>query len=142
MDDNIFNKLIALSNKAAKCGEVPVAAVLVCDGKIVSYAYNKRNSSGCVLDHAEILCICKYAKKIKNWHLNNCSLYVTIEPCDMCKSVIRESRIKNVYYMLKKLDFKKQFDGSSFDLIVFDDYNKKYLDIYKKIVDFFWKNRR
>ena len=112
MPDKVYKLLLKLSRKAIKHNEVPVAAVLVADGKIVSYAYNKRHKSNCVFDHAEIIAISKYSKKINEWRLNKCSLYVTIEPCEMCKLFIRESRIRNVYYL------------------------------FEKISDLFWKNKR
>lgn len=138
----IYNELIKLAEKASSLGEVPIAAVLVSDGKIVSSAYNRRKSSCCVFDHAEIICITKYAKKIKDWRLNNCSLYVTIEPCDMCKCFIRESRINNVYYLYKKLKFKNSYSNCSFNLIDCNSENKIYFDKYKNINDLFWKNKR
>ena len=64
MPDKVYKLLLKLSRKAIKHNEVPVAAVLVADGKIVSYAYNKRHKSNCVFDHAEIIAISKYSKKI------------------------------------------------------------------------------
>lgn len=142
MNDMIYNKLLKLSLKASCKGEVPVAAVLVYNNKIVASAYNKRNSSNCVFDHAEIICIRNFARKYGDWRLNNCSLYVTIEPCDMCKLFIKESRIKNVYYMFSKLNFKKQYSCCDFSLIEKDSFNSVYFDKYKNILDLFWKNRR
>lgn len=142
MNDEIYNKLLKLSIKAVKRNEVPVAAVLVYDNKIVAEAYNKRNSSNCVFDHAEIICIRKFSRKYGDWRLNGCSLYVTIEPCEMCKMFIRESRINCVYFMFSKLDFKKQYNRCNFNLIRKDDSNSVYFDNYEKILIFFWKNRR
>lgn len=138
MLDKVYKLLLKLSRKAIKHNEVPVAAVLVADGKIVSYAYNKRHKSNCVFDHAEIIAISKYSKKINEWRLNNCSLYVTIEPCEMCKLFIRESRISNVYYLFEKSLNKKMFSKTDFFKIDNDSFRNE----YKKISDLFWKNKR
>ena len=138
MMDDVYKLLIKLSNKAIKHNEVPVAAVLVSDGKIVSYAYNKRHKSNCVFDHAEIIAISKYSKKINEWRLNKCSLYVTIEPCEMCKLFIRESRISNVYYLCEKSSDKKMYSKTNFYKID----NNILENEYKKISDLFWKNKR
>ncbi len=138
MIDDVYKLLIKLSNKAIKHNEVPVAAVLVADGKIVSYAYNKRHKSNCVFDHAEIIAISKYSKKINDWRLNKCTLYVTIEPCDMCKLFIRESRIENVYYLFEKSTDKKMYSKINFYKIDNDILENE----YKKISDLFWKNKR
>ena len=108
MNKEIFYKLFELSKEAAMNNEVPISAALVCDGEVVACAYNKRNISNNVFDHSEIMVISEYAKKIGNWHLNNCDLYVTIEPCDMCKLFINESRIANVYYLLDKFDMSEK----------------------------------
>ncbi len=142
MLNKIYKKLLKLSLKASKEGEVPVAAVLVYDNKIVASAYNKRNASNCVFDHAEIICIRKFSRKYGDWRLNKCSLYVTIEPCEMCKMFIMESRIHDVYFMFNKLGFKKQYSNCNFNLIEKDNFNSIYFDNYKKILDLFWKNRR
>lgn len=138
MIDDVYKLLIKLSNKAIKHNEVPVAAVLVADGKIVSYAYNKRHKSNFVFDHAEIIAISKYSKKINDWRLNKCTLYVTIEPCDMCKLFIRESRIENVYYLFEKSTDKKMYSKTNFYKIDNDILENE----YKKISDLFWKNKR
>lgn len=138
MNDDIYNLLLKLSRKALKHNEVPVAAVLVSNDKIVSYAYNRRHSSGCVFDHAEIIAIRKYSKKINDWRLNKCTLYVTIEPCDMCKQFIKESRIENVYYLFDKLPSKRSFFKTNFIHLDSDD---NWLE-YKKINDLFWKYKR
>lgn len=82
-------------------GEVPIGAVVVKDGKIISKAYNKREKSQIATHHAEILAINKACKKLKSWRLDNCDLYVTLEPCPMCAGAILNARIKNLYYAAK-----------------------------------------
>ena len=102
-----LNKLI---DKAIKENEVPVAALIVKENKIISKAYNKVNKSNNILDHAEILAIKKASKKIKNWRLIDCDLYVTLEPCAMCKEIIKKSRLNNVYYFLNQNQNKTESD--------------------------------
>ena len=88
--------------KAYRKNEIPVAAIVVRNGKIISKSYNKRNITNNPLHHAEIICLVKASKKLKTWKLSDCDMYVTLEPCPMCKSVINESRIKNVYFLSSK----------------------------------------
>jgi len=109
MIEKELNKLL---NKALKKSEVPVAALIVKDNKIISKAYNKRNSTKNPLKHAEILAILDAVKKIKDWRLDECEMYVTLEPCHMCREIIKESRIKKVYYYTeknKKINYKTDF---------------------------------
>ena len=87
--------------KAFKKKEIPVGCVIVKDGKILAKAHNKKQRSHRCIDHAEILAVINVEKKIKDWRLNGCDLYVTLEPCKMCMEVIRQARIKNVYYLLR-----------------------------------------
>ena len=88
--------------KAYRKNEIPVAAIVVRNGKIISKSYNKRNLTNNPLHHAEIICLVKASKKLKTWKLSDCDMYVTLEPCPMCKSVIDESRIRNVYFLSSK----------------------------------------
>lgn len=78
--------------------EIPVGAVIVKDGKIISKAHNTREKSQVATHHAEILAIEKACKKLKSWRLDDCDLYVTLEPCPMCAGAIVNARIKNVYF--------------------------------------------
>ena len=109
MMDKYYNELIKLMDKAEKKNEIPVAAIIVKDDKIIASAYNKRQKKNDVMGHAEILTIKKAEKKIKDWRLDGCDMYVTLEPCSMCKEVIKQTRINNVYFITKKLDFKKEY---------------------------------
>lgn len=86
-------------NEAKKAGqEIPVGAIIVQNGEIIARASNKKEELNDVTAHAEILAIKQAAKKINNWRLKECSLYVTLEPCPMCASAILYSRIPNVYF--------------------------------------------
>ena len=86
------------AKKAFELGEVPIGAVIVKDNKIISRAFNKKESSNLATSHAEILAINKACKKLNNWRLLDCTLYVTVEPCLMCCGAIIQSRIKKVVY--------------------------------------------
>ena len=140
MEEKYINELINLSKKSLKKSEVPIAALIIDEnGKIISKAYNTRNIKQQTINHAEILAITKANKKLKSWRLNNCTLYVTIEPCDMCKSVIKESRIQNVYYLLPRLPEKNQYNKTIFNKLKdMSEKEGKYQEIINKV----WKNKR
>lgn len=89
--------------KAIKEDEVPVGAVIVKDNKIIARAYNKKEKNNNPLGHAEILCIKKACKKLGDWYLKDCELYVTLEPCVMCCGAIINARIKKVYFGARDL---------------------------------------
>ena len=140
MEEKYINELINLSKKSLKKSEVPIAALIIDEnGKIISKAYNTRNIKQQTINHAEILAITKANKKLKSWRLNKCTLYVTIEPCDMCKSVIKESRIQNVYYLLPRLPEKNQYNKTVFNKL--KDMSEKE-GKYQEIINKFWKNKR
>ena len=84
--------------KAYQLGEVPVGAVIVFNNKIIARGHNTRELSQSVLGHAEINAIKKASKKIGSWRLEDCDIYVTLEPCSMCSGAIIQSRIKNLYF--------------------------------------------
>ena len=102
MKEKIVKKLIELNNKAISDDEVPVSCIITKENKIISYTYNSKIKNKSPLDHAEVIAIKKAAKKLKTWNLNDCELYVTLYPCDMCLSIINEARIKKVNYALNR----------------------------------------
>ena len=85
------------ARKAFFKNEVPVGAVIVKDGIIIAKSHNKKISTNNVFDHAEIIALRKAAKKIGDWRLSGCDMYVTLEPCPMCASAIQQSRINKLY---------------------------------------------
>ncbi len=107
--------LMDLANKKKKKNEIPVGAIIVFNNKIISKGYNKKNRKHDITNHAEIIAIKKAARKLRDWRLNTCDLYVTLEPCNMCKEIIKQSRIRNVYYLLDKLDYKKEYNKTNFN---------------------------
>ena len=78
--------------------DIPIGAVIVKDGEIISFAHNQREKDNIATYHAEILAIQRANEKLKNWRLNNCEMYVTLEPCPMCASAIIQARISKVYF--------------------------------------------
>lgn len=106
--DTIEHELIKLQNKAIKKEEVPVSAIIVYKDKIISKKYNTTERKNNFMNHAEILVIKEAMKKLKNWRLDECTLYVSLEPCDMCKEIIKKSRIKNVYYFSNQNEHKTE----------------------------------
>ncbi len=102
MDKFDFMKYaLSLAEKSADEGEVPVGAIVVCDGEIVGEGRNRREVVKNALHHAEIEAIDNACKNLGGWRLWKCDLYVTLEPCPMCAGAIINSRIKNVYFGAK-----------------------------------------
>ena len=93
-----MNLAIKEAIKAYKKDEVPVGAIIVRNNKIIAKAHNLKEQKQCVTEHAEMIAIKKASNKLKTWHLDDCEMYVTLEPCKMCCGAIEQSRIKKVYY--------------------------------------------
>lgn len=99
MDDAYYMELaLRLAERAVEIGEVPVGAVVVCDGEVVGEGFNKRESGKNALLHAELEAIDTACKRLGGWRLHRCELYVTLEPCPMCAGAIINSRIKRVVF--------------------------------------------
>ena len=103
------------AKKAYKKLEVPVGAIIVKDHKIIARAYNQRERDKMAVHHAEILAIKKACKKLKNWRLTECEMYVTLEPCAMCAGAMINARIKKVYIGTR--DLKTGACGSKLNLL-------------------------
>ena len=93
------------AKKALKKNEVPVGAVIVKNNKVISKAYNQKEKTNNVTKHAEIIAISKACNKTKNWRLDDCEIYVTMEPCMMCCGAIEQSRIKKIIYGTKNNNY-------------------------------------
>lgn len=134
---NIEYMKIALKEalKASKRDEVPVGAVIVYQDKCISKGYNNREHTNNILGHAEIVAIKKASKKLHTWKLMECDLYVTLKPCKMCEEVIKQSRIRNVFYILEKPDSKREYDKTNFNLI-------KESMSYQQIIGDYFKTKR
>lgn len=110
-----MNEALKEAKKAYKKLEVPVGVVIVKDGEIIAKAYNQKEEKNSPIKHAEIIAIEKACKKIDNWRLNDCEMYVTLEPCPMCAGAIVNSRIKKVY--IGAMQQKTGACGSKINLI-------------------------
>ena len=137
----IINELDKMVEKSKEAWEIPVGAVVVDTlGNIISSGYNDRQGKNNVLGHAEINAIVNAEKKIKDWRLDGYILYVSLEPCDMCNAIIKESRIDKVYYIVDNKRTKNFIKINKEQLI--DDAISEYKEKYKKyIVDFFKEKR-
>lgn len=98
MNEIYMKEALKEAEKAYRLGDVPVGVVIVKDDKIIARGYNKKEKNNIATEHAEIIAINKACKKIKNWRLNDCIMYVTLEPCLMCAGAIIQSRIKKIVY--------------------------------------------
>ena len=135
MNDKIEKTLLKDLLKASKKKEVPVAALIVFNNKIIAHAHNARVSKNDVTAHAEVLAIKKAARKLKDWRLNDCDLYVTLEPCSMCSEIIKESRIKNVNYFCERSSIKKGFYKTKFNHL-----KTSYYDTFQQVLSSFFKD--
>lgn len=114
MENYFMEEALKEAFKAYKKKEVPVGAVIVRNGKIIARAHNLREKKQNSLYHAEVLCINKACKKLHSWRLDDCDIYVTLEPCAMCSGAIIQAKIQNIYYGTK--DPKGGFCGSKFNV--------------------------
>ncbi len=132
-----MKKAVEEATVAYNEGNVPVGAVIVNKDKIISFCHNKKNTENISVYHAEILCIIDACKKLNSWYLDDCDMYVTLEPCDMCKAAIAESRIKNVYYLLDS-NYSDNLNTNIKNI----NFNKIYDTEYAELLSNFFKNIR
>lgn len=129
---DILKKLV---DKAIKSNEVPIAAIIVKNDKVIAKAYNKREKMKSVSSHAEILALNKAAKKTGDWRLDGCIMFTTLKPCKMCESAIKQSRIKDTYYLLNN-------EKEIVDKLILHKINDKYEHLYKEQLNSFFKAKR
>ena len=98
MQNKFMKAALKCAQKAFGEGEVPIGAVVVCDGKIISRGHNRRTKKQIATAHAEIEAIKKACRKLKSWRIPECELYVTLEPCPMCMGAMLNARVKKVYF--------------------------------------------
>lgn len=139
---NIYmEEAIKEAKKAYKKGDIPVGCVITKDNKIISKSHNCKENKEMATYHAEILAINKACKKLKTWHLDDCTLYTTMEPCVMCSGAIIQSRIKKIVYILNNESFgninnNEYFNKNKYEINQIE--NKEVLDLMQK----FFKNKR
>lgn len=98
MDERFMQMAIEEAKKAREIDEVPIGAVIVYNNEVIATGFNLRETTQTTLSHAELLAIQEANKKIGSWRLEDCTLYVTLEPCPMCAGAIVQSRIKRVVF--------------------------------------------
>ena len=100
MEDKIkfMKEALKRAKKGLAQGEVPVGAVIVHEGRVVSSGYNRRTKTQTALSHAEMYAIDRACKKFKSWRLPECDLYVTLEPCPMCMGAALNARVRKIYF--------------------------------------------
>lgn len=119
--EKFMREALKQAKKAYKIGEVPIGCVIVQDGKIIARGYNRRNTDKVTLAHAEIAAIKKASKKTGDWRLEDCTMYVTLEPCQMCAGAIVQSRMKKV--VIGCMNPKAGCAGSVLNLLQMQEFN-------------------
>lgn len=120
-DERYMKEAIKQAKKAYALKEVPIGCVIVYDNKIIARGYNRRNTDKNTLSHAEILAIKKASKKLGDWRLEDCTLYVTLEPCQMCAGAIVQARVSRV--VIGSMNPKAGCAGSILNLLEMDAFN-------------------
>lgn len=128
MQEKFMKEALKQAKKALALEEIPVGVVIVKNGNIIARGYNKKEIKQNATRHAEIIAIEKASKKLKNWRLIDCEMYVTVEPCVMCAGAILSSRIKKVY--IGTDDNRMGAVGSVLNL--FEDYTFNHKVEYEK----------
>ena len=118
MEEKFMKEALKEAQKAYEKDEVPVGAVIVKEGKIIARAYNIKENKNDTTCHAEILAIKKASKKLQAWRLEDCTMYVTLEPCPMCAGALIQSRMNKV--VIGTMDYKTGACGSKLNLL--EDY--------------------
>lgn len=109
------------AKKAYALEEVPIGCVIVYEDRIIARGYNKRNTKGNTLAHAEIIAINKASRKLGDWRLEGCTMYITLEPCQMCAGAIVQSRIPRV--VIGSMNPKAGCAGSVLNLLQMPQFN-------------------
>lgn len=121
--ERYMKEAIRQAKKARALEEVPIGCVIVCNGQIIARDYNRRNTDKNTLSHAELNAIKKASKKLGDWRLEGCTMYVTLEPCQMCAGALMQSRIDRV--VIGSMNPKAGCAGSVLNLLEMDGFNHK-----------------
>lgn len=122
-DEKFMQEAKKQAMKAYNLREVPIGCVIVYEGKIIARGYNRRNTDKNTVSHAEINAIRKASKKLGDWRLEGCTLYVTLEPCQMCAGAIIQARVDRV--VIGSMNPKAGCAGSVLNLLEMDGFNHK-----------------
>ncbi len=127
-----MKEALRLAKKAALLGEVPIGCVIVHQDQIIGRGYNRRNTDKNTLAHAEITAINRASKKIGDWRLEDCTLYVTLEPCQMCSGAIVQARIPEV--VIGSMNPKAGCAGSVLNILQMPEFNHQ-VEITKGVLE-------
>lgn len=120
-DERFMKAAIREARKAEKLEEVPIGCVIVCEGKIIARGYNRRNTDKNTLSHAELNAIRKASKKLGDWRLEGCTIYITLEPCQMCAGAIVQARITRA--VIGSMNAKAGCAGSVLNILEMPEFN-------------------
>lgn len=120
-DEKYMKQALKQAKKAYAIDEVPIGCVIVYGGKVIARGYNRRNTDKNTLSHAELLAIKKASKKIGDWRLEDCTMYITLEPCQMCAGAIVQARIPRV--VIGAMNPKAGCAGSVLNLLQVERFN-------------------
>ena len=130
--EKYMREAIKQAKKAAAIGEVPIGCVIVYEDRIIARGYNRRNTDKNTLAHAELAAIRKASKKLGDWRLEGCTMYVTLEPCQMCAGALVQSRISRV--VIGSMNPKAGCGGSVLNLLQMDAFNHQ-VDVTRGVLE-------
>jgi len=138
MTEKIIETMYKEAVKAYKKGEIPVGALITKNNKIIAKSHNNRQKKHNLLGHAEINCILEAEKRIKDWRLEECEMYVTLSPCSMCEAIIEESRLKKVHFLVKQPNYNEK----NSKIVQISDQNNQKEEYEKLLKNFFERLRK
>jgi len=138
MTEKIIETMYKEAVKAYKKGEIPVGALITKNNKIIAKSHNNRQKKHNLLGNAEINCILEAEKRIKDWRLEECEMYVTLEPCSMCEAIIEESRLKKVHFLVKQPNYNEK----NSKIVQISDQNNQKEEYEKLLKNFFERLRK
>ena len=119
--EKYMREAIRQAKKAYATDEVPIGCVIVYEGRIIARGYNRRNTDKNTLSHAELIAIRKASKKLGDWRLEGCTMYITLEPCQMCSGAIIQARVSEV--VIGSMNGKAGCAGSVLNLLEMEEFN-------------------
>ena len=132
MDERFMREAIRQARKAGALMEVPIGCVIVYEGKIIARGYNRRNTDKNTISHAELNAIRKASKKLGDWRLEGCTMYITLEPCQMCAGAIVQARVSRV--VIGSMNPKAGCAGSILNLLEMEQFNHQ-VEVVQGVLD-------
>ena len=131
-DEKFMKQAIRQADKAYSLGEVPIGCVIVYEGKVIGRGYNRRKTDKNTLSHAELIAIRKASKVIGDWRLEGCTMYVTLEPCQMCAGACVQARLDRV--VIGCMSPKSGCAGSILNILQREEFNHQ-VEITKSVLE-------